>query len=147
MTSIATLPNGEYHIVVEPTIRCRLVEVASDRLYRLARAEPYADDPLSPQQAAALESSLEGLVQATLALAQALGPAAGELAALLKDRSNGDLLVFRVGAVFVPEPDERQRLIDSRSALARADQVLERVVRLLELASRRGPTKDRIPQG
>ncbi|MBP7147932.1 MAG: LON peptidase substrate-binding domain-containing protein [Acidobacteria bacterium] len=147
LADVAPLPNGEYHIVVEPEARCRILEIASDRPYRLGRPEPYIDDPLPPAAAASLAVSLEGLVQSTLALAQVLGPAAGELASLLRDRSNGELLVFRVGSVFVPEPDERQRLIEARSPLARADQVLERVVRLLELASRRGPTKDRVPQG
>jgi Lon protease-like protein len=130
-------PDGTFHIIVGDGVRCRLEELPSSMAFRLARAEPWADQP-SDVPAAQIAASLEALRQVVAALAQALGPAARGLSALACEKGQRDVTVFRLGSVLIQHPQRRQEFLECRQPARRVDMLLDAAAVLLSLAGNQG---------
>jgi hypothetical protein len=143
----APLPDGEFHIVVHGTARVRLEEMPSPALYRVARPEPYEDDPPRPGDRAARATGVDALAQSAQMLAKMIGPPAQELARLAADRADEERWIFGLGSVLLSDPDERTRFLVSRSPVERIDILLGQLATLLHLVGTRGPGRDLLPEG
>lgn len=143
----APLPDGEFHIVVQGTVRVRLEELPSQAPYRCARPEPYEDDPQGPGDRAARAVGVDALAQSTLTLAKMIGPPAHELARLVADRADEETWLFSLGSVLLSEPDERTRFLVSRRSAERIDILLGQLAALIHLVGTKGPGRDLLPEG
>jgi len=143
----APLPDGEFHIVVQGMARVRLEEVRSPALYRLARPQPYEDDPPAPGDLEARSAGVDALAQSTRTLAKMIGPPAHELARLAADCIDEERWIFSLGSVLLSDTAERYRLLVSRSPVERIDILLGQLAVLLHLVGTKGPGRDLLPEG
>jgi hypothetical protein len=143
----APLPGGEFHVVVQGLARVRLEELPATGPYRLARPEPYEDDPPRPDERAGRAGGIDAVAQSALRLAKMIGPPAEELARLATDRSDEERWIFSLGSVLLSDADERSRFLASRSPGERLDILLGQLAVLLHLVGTKGPGRDLLPEG
>ncbi len=143
----APLPGGEFQIVVQGIRRVHLEELPSPHPYRLARPQPYTDDPARAGDRAAQAAGVDALAQSTLTLAKMIGPPAQELARLAADHADEERWLFSLGSVLLSESDERYRFLASRSPAERIDILLGQLAALLHLVGTKGPGRDLLPEG
>ncbi|MCU0254135.1 MAG: LON peptidase substrate-binding domain-containing protein [Acidobacteria bacterium] len=143
----APLPGGEFHIVVQGITRVSLEELPSAAAYRIARPEPYEDEPEDAATRATRATVADAVAQSTRMLAQMIGPPADELARLAGERGDEERWIFNLGSVLLSDADERHRFLASRSAAQRLDLLLGQLATLLHLVGTKGPGKDRLPEG
>lgn len=143
----APLPGGEFHAVVQGLARVRLEELPATGPYRLARPEPYEDDPPRPGERAGRAGGIDAVAQSALRLAKMIGPPAEELARLAADRGDEERWIFSLGSVLLSDVDERSRFLASRSPGERLDILLGQLAVLLHLVGTKGPGRDLLPEG
>jgi len=132
----------QYLVAVEGLLRCRLHEVGSTHLYRLAECQPLQDADVT--EGSRLAQVREALFQSILSLATALGDHAPGLTELLKESPQSEAFVFRVGSIVVADSGDRQRLIETDCPLTRAEQVLHETAALISRVNEKiGP--DSVP--
>ncbi len=135
LQQIRALDGGQYLIVVEGRVRCRLEESTSSRPYRVARAVPLPDLPGAATDGVAAAAFGE-LVTLVGTLARRLGEAeGGRLRRLLDDQLAPEVLVDRLAAALLVTPDRRQDFLECR-VLARRIAALREA--LAALAVREG---------
>lgn len=117
-------PEGTFFVIAQGIARCRLTEVESGKAYRLARAEPYLDEEVRAGGPGSL-SGFAAVVQLAGAQLRKAGMEARDVALLLAERADPDLLVFRLASLLLAEPDQRQKILLSRTPAARLDLMLE----------------------
>ncbi len=122
------LTEGQYFIAVMGEERCLLTEVASDRLYRRATLEPLPDVPERPDE---VERALDHLRAAAVVLFARLPDIPWNVRLLVERPAGPEALVYRLGALILPDAPDRQRLIEERSVLARVEILLARIGELL----------------
>ncbi len=112
--------NGEYHILVEGIVPCELAEVPSPDAYRLARARVLDDLP-EPRES--LDSGMQVLLDQLASLGDRIELRPPELAHLLAASTGHAQLVYRLGALLLSVPDERQELLECRIPSVRMELV------------------------
>lgn len=129
------LDNGHYFLVVEGVARVRLDEVPSRAPFRLGSLEMLPDEPIGAG-ADALVRVVHNLVQAVYGLVALLGPGAEDIA----DAITGDVdvteSIYRLAMAVIDDVDVRQQLLEERSVLVRAREVLDATTALMALAGR-----------
>lgn len=143
----APLPDGAFHVVVQGLARVHLEELPTTGPYRLARPEPYEDDPPRPGERVGRAGGIDAVAQSALRLAKMIGPPAEELARLAADRSDEGRWIFSLGSVLLSDADERSRFLTSRSPGERIDILLGQLALLLHLVGTKGPGRDLLPEG
>ncbi len=136
LTRYTRLPDGRFQVLVEGRARVRLSEVASERLYRKARAVTL------PEAAGELEGrTVEGALRQGVRLAAELGLLETTQAGLGVPR-DGDgrlALVNRIASVVLAESTERQGILETDDPRQRLELVLRQLrisARLLEALAR-----------
>ncbi|MGM0578555.1 MAG: LON peptidase substrate-binding domain-containing protein [Myxococcota bacterium] len=129
------LDDGHWFITVQGVARGRLVERPTDRPYRMACVEALPDLHVEGDRAA-LRLTMERIVRAVQALGMLLGPTAQDLMAALSERPDLDRAVWRLAAGAIDGADERQRLLEERHPVRRAERVHQALVDLVGLAGR-----------
>ena len=128
------LAGGHYFILVTGEIPVRLVECASDRPYRLACVEALPDDTMASHPRL-VRDAIDELVQAVYTLSQIVGTSASDLTDAIAEQSDMEQLIYRLAAGAMDEPDERQRLLEERCLIGRAELVLDSLTGLIALSS------------
>ncbi len=121
-----SMPNGEFHIVVEGLRRCELVEISTTKPYRLARAvacDDIAEPDLDTQR---ILNGLLGKVQELgdrLRLPEGMGT---------PDFTGLDAvrILDRLAGVLLSDPDERQAWLECRAVSKRAPMLVRAIERL-----------------
>jgi Lon protease-like protein len=106
------LSDGHYHIVVRGVFRAKLVELPSDRPYRMAMVEPWFDIEGVPDDAVMLHDTCVPHLLASLA--HQLGDAFTGIADAVRTSPDLSTAVYRLGAIFVLDLGWRKRLLESR---------------------------------
>ena len=132
IVSCERLANGRYNILLRGECRVRLEqELPSDTLYRVLRARRLADTEPSGEVAPALAR-----IRATCrALMSALARPADLLDTALADGQAPGVVADRVAAAVLPDPDQRQALLetlDVGARVARLADALEALVKELK---------------
>ncbi len=123
---------GEFLIVVEGLVRCRLREEADPTTpYRWARPQVLPDLAVAGD----LDAALSGLVDQVARLGRRLGAGADQLMGLLENRD--ERFADRLGALLIAEPAERQDFLACLDPLARAARIAA-VLTTLERRTRGG---------
>jgi len=130
ITHVERLPDGRYHIVLRGLERFRIVREDHSRSYRRAAIERIADEPLRPDDRAAVRSQRAKL---EAMLARAVERSAD--ADLLDERRAGGLkvptamadddLVHALAQYLDLDPLEKQALLEQRGLRARAESLVE----------------------
>lgn len=128
---IRPLAGGEWAVAVEGVARCRLIERASDRPYRLARPEPIADLPAAPT---AIARGVAGLLALVRELAEGLGPRGQTVIALAAGTADAAALVDRLGSALLGDLAVRQRFLEMRRLTERIALLSEGLRRVLASA-------------
>jgi Lon protease-like protein len=128
MVSCERLANGRYNILLRGECRVRLEqELPSDTLYRLVRARRLADTEPSSD----LAPVLARLRAACRALLAALSRPADLLDTALAEGQPSGVIADRVAASVLPDPDLRQRLLETLDVTTRVTAVADGVERLV----------------
>ncbi len=143
----ALVPGGQYHVVVHGIDRVELEEIDSPHLYRLARVQPYADDPAAGSDREAHRAAVDALHQSVLTLVGMLGPPAHELGKLVAERDDERVWLDNLASVLLSETEDRHRFLISRSTDDRIDILLGQLATLLHLVATRKGGKDQLPEG
>lgn len=122
IVSTEPLPDGRSNIVVRGAERFVFLGFAdaADRPYHVARTGSYADDPDAPE---ALALVAESVRDAFLRAARASRRLSGERAPIPELPSDPGALSFVVAAMIDLGLEARQRILTSRSALARLTEI------------------------
>lgn len=123
--------DGEFVIAVEGVTRCILEEVVSAHPYRMARARAFPDRDAGAGPTAQLRERLAEIDQGLLTLCGLLPSVVESVDAFMRDRTNPSLRLYRLAALLVPEPDDRQRLLELPEFAGRADYFFDRLTDLL----------------
>lgn len=110
--------HGEFEIIVEGIQRCILQEQDSDRPYRLARPEPFGEEPVDDGIVA---THLDDLLGHVGILLHQLGDRGRKLALLVDEDLAPGLLVDRLGAVMLGDARSRQAFLENRNLVERID--------------------------
>lgn len=125
------LPNGRYNILVKGECRIRILqELPADTLYRLVLAERLDEAP----PAVNLSGQLERVRAACVRLLRALDRPADLLDAVLAEGQPPGVLADRLAAAVLPDPEQRQELLEMLDVARRVEQlslVLESLVNRL----------------
>lgn len=133
--AVQQLPDGRYNVMTRGEDRFLLREfVETDRLYRVALVEPFADQPWDydevAQRAAAVRTAFMAFVRAVGTLAQLPETAVD----LPEDPAQ---LTFHIAAALDLEPRERQGLLELRSVSDRLRRLAVTLARLQRDLERR----------
>jgi Lon protease-like protein len=132
IVSCERLANGRYNILLRGECRVRLEqELPSDTLYRVLRARRLADTEPSGEVAPALAR----IRASCRALLSALARPADLLDTALADGQAPGVVADRVAAAVLPDPDQRQALLetlDVGARVARLADALEALVKELK---------------
>jgi len=128
--NIRPLDEGQFLIVIEGLARCRLVELPSPHLFRLARPELVVDLPgaLPDERFAAVCDEVFALVDA---LCRRLGPRGQAVSALVGNRAELPPVIERLGAALIGDLEVRQCFLDARSCDQRAELLRDSLSRVL----------------
>ena len=137
MIACSELPGNEYHVLVEGLDRFLLEEEKSSHPYRLARATVFEDEQ-EIDNAERSAKKLASLTDALMRLSKGLGADGNALASLAANRSNIKMLTYRIGAVIIQDPGQRQRFLEESRLLNRMDMVLEILAGLMALVKMHG---------
>ncbi|MBR57816.1 MAG: hypothetical protein CMH54_07130 [Myxococcales bacterium] len=140
MIACSELPGDEYHVLIEGLDRFLLEEEQSSRPYRVASAAVFEDDhELDDNKKCARK--LASLTDALMRLSKGLGADGDALASLAANRSNIKMLTYRVGAIIIQDPGQRQRFLEESRLLSRMDMILEILAGLMALVKMHGAGK------
>jgi uncharacterized protein len=132
MVSCERLATGRYNVMLKGECRVRLEqELPSDTLYRVVRARRLVDTESGDDAAPALAR----IHAACRALLSALQRPADLLDTALADGQGPGVIADRVAAAVLPDPDLRQRLLETLDAgirVARVADAVESLVRELK---------------
>src|SRR3954470_10699903 len=120
VTHVERLADGRYNLVLRGLERFRILEENHDRSYRRAAIEPLQDQPLTPDDRAAIRrqrSKLESL----LSPAAEKGPVDSAMPATMSDED----LINALAQYLDLEPLEKQALLEKASLRARAESLVE----------------------
>jgi Lon protease-like protein len=120
VTHVERLADGRYNLVLRGLERFRILEENHDRSYRRAAIEPLQDQPLTPDDRAAIRrqrSKLESL----LSPAAEKAPVDSAMPATMSDED----LVNALAQYLDLEPLEKQALLEKASLRARAESLVE----------------------
>lgn len=109
---VLDLSEGHYHIVVHGRFRARLVELPSDKSYRMALVEPWCDIERTEGEALMLGDT--SVPQLLASLAHQLGDAFTGIADAVRTSPDLSTAIYRLGAIFVMDLGWRQRLLEAR---------------------------------
>ena len=122
------ITGDQYLVAMEGVARCRLKEVASNHMYRLAICDVLDDDAVESNT---LENTREAISQSVLSLAATLGKQAQGLSQLVKESPQSDAFVYRVASIVINDADSRRQVLETNSPLTRAEQVLHETAKLI----------------
>jgi uncharacterized protein len=132
IVSCERLPTGRYNILLRGECRVRIErELPSDTLYRVVRAQRLDD----AEPTADVEPALARIRAACRGLLGALARPADLLDAALAEGQAPGAIADRVAAAVLPDPDLRQRLLETLDVATRVTRVaaaVESLVRELE---------------
>jgi Lon protease-like protein len=117
ITEVEQLPDGRYRIVLQGTVKFRIVDEDQSRIYRLARVEALPES-LDEQERTALRAERSQLVSLLMA---SLEPGSKAPPSSVADED----LVNVVAQYLDIEPTERQNLLERKGALARSRAIVE----------------------
>lgn len=112
VTELTVDEDGFDHIVVKGVERVRLYELPSDRLYRVARVALCPDYSEVDHDELRLHSNT--IAQLVASLSPYLDENAQSLSGALEDAKDLDMMVYRLASIFLPNPDLRQRFLETR---------------------------------
>jgi len=122
LTKCTELANGEFQIMVLGLERRTLVELPSDRPYRLALSQAQPDEPKSTKSRLRRSEEarqVEELDGALISLATVLGAEAAPLLQIAASRASISDTIYRLGSVLIHHPDRRQDFLEERNLLKR----------------------------
>ena len=124
------LRNGRTNIFVHCIERIQIIRRTDGEAYTTVDVQPLLDRPQGGDEAA-LSEARDRLVSLGANLARELGPDGGALSKVLASTGEPNVLTHRLAAMIVPEPVERQALLESRSALVRCHRLADHLTQLL----------------
>ena len=133
MTHCERQLDGLYHIVVEGGPRCVLTEMGQDAPYRRAGITRQ-DDVKTSMARERVQLLVATICQATFTLMTQLGEGLDPLTALFADVPDPDSLVYRVAGSLLVDAEERQRFLEERCPVVRAQRVVDSLGGVLGLA-------------
>ena len=131
------LPNGEFQIMVLGLERRSLVELPSNRPYRLALSQPLPDVMRrgdEQEDETLIVRNMEDLSGALISLVSVLGTEAEPLLNIAASGANITDTIYRLGSVLIHHPDRRQDFLEQRSLVQRIRQIKTIVTGLFGLA-------------
>jgi len=132
MTHCSPQDDGEFHILVEAIARCRLNECPSEHDYRLAGVEPLPDVEDQTTEAR-LSRALETIAHGVFSLATRVGDPIEDLLKVFAREPRREYLLYRLGAAFVHDGEDRQRFLETRCPASRADLVIAAIAEVLAM--------------
>jgi Lon protease-like protein len=123
ITQCRRLANGEFLIIVEGVERIHLAEYATTALYRVARVQVMPDTGDTSE--AELAQVIDTIQTAVISLVTILGDRIDPIAALIGQKCSPKNLVYRLTSLLMPNPWDRQSLLEVRCELKRAQQILD----------------------
>ena len=124
------LRNGRTNIFVHCIERIQIVHRYEGDAYTTVDVQPLPDRPTGSDEAA-LSEARDRLVSLGANLARELGPDGGALSKVLGSTGDPTILTHRLAAMVVPEPGERQALLESRSPLVRCHRLADQLTQML----------------
>jgi Lon protease-like protein len=92
--------------------RVKIQELPSDRLYRVARVTPYPD--LAPVDGSEITRRFETVFQLVSSLGPYIDSSSKVLVEAIAPTSDISRAVYQLGSLFLPDPDWRQRFLETR---------------------------------
>jgi len=124
------LRNGRTNIFVHCIERVKIVRRYEGDAYTTVDVQPLLDRPAGSEEAA-LSQARDRLVSLGANLARELGPDGGALSKVLGSTGDPTVLTHRLAAMVVPEPVERQNLLELRSPLVRCHRLADHLTQML----------------
>jgi Lon protease-like protein len=124
------LRNGRTNIFVHCIERIQIVRRYEGDSYTSVDVQPLLDRAPGTE-AAALSQARDRLVSLGANLARELGPDGGALSKVLGSTGDPTVLTHRLASMVVPEPTERQNLLELRSPLVRCHRLADHLTQLL----------------
>ena len=129
---------GRFDIVVEGIYRCRLEEVHSPHAYRLVKPIILedADAEFCAKQGTKLPRFFKPIEQALITLVTLVGEQASQLLTIASSNASASIILYRLGAALLHDPDRRQRFLETRSIRERGHIMVDTLAGLLAVANR-----------
>lgn len=130
------LPDGRFNILLGGAARVRIIEeIASDRPYRVARAELLPDDPGPADEIDRLIHALRGCV---MGLQDPYERLAEGIARAMNSLPDPGALADSIAAVIMADPNERQEFLEDTHVAKRLTEIISRISDLLLINKREG---------
>jgi len=127
--NVRALEDGTREVYVHGMARIRLLELERERPYRVATVQRL-DDEEDRHDRRRIRSAVRRLHDYLNGLVR-VGRVGEDVSRVIAGSEDPAILSFRLGAVLVPSPRERQKLLELRSAADRLDRLVEAVAALL----------------
>lgn len=125
-----SMPDGRYYLVLAGVGRVRIrEELESDQPYRLVQAE-LLKDALHPTEQERLQAARMTLQSLALSITRSNPRLAGVLSEVLRVSDGPATLADVLASIFVPDPAERQHLLETLEVEKRLSRVIDAVAEL-----------------